>query len=124
MMKEIDLMKKALVLLAAIAMLGHSAKLSAGGTTAPNFTTITAVDVRNDGTFLVYFDRPATGSPACANASSSAMTGNASTNGGKAVLSHAIAMFVAGKKVYMEGTGTCNEYAGYESIIRIYAANN
>lgn len=85
--------------------------------------TITLVDARSDGNFSIVFTPAATGSPACANASSTQMTGNATTANGKAMLAVALSTFLAGRKASIEGLGVCNEYAGYESISRI-AGNN
>lgn len=85
--------------------------------------TITSVDARSDGNFSIVFTPAATGSPACANASSTQMTGNATTANGKAMLAVALSTFLAGKKANIEGLGLCNEYAGYESISRIQGAN-
>lgn len=85
--------------------------------------TITSVDARSDGNFAIVFTPAATGSPACANASSTEMTGNATTANGKAMLAVALSTFLSGKKASIEGLGVCNEYAGYESLSRI-AGNN
>lgn len=85
--------------------------------------TITLVDARSDGNFSVVFTPAATGSPACANASSTQMTGNATTANGKAMLAVALSTFLAGKKANIEGLGLCNEYPGYESISRIAGTN-
>jgi hypothetical protein len=115
-------MKRALLTFAAIALITATMDARAGAT-APTFVTITAVDARSDGTFLVWFTPAATGSPACANAASNAMTGTTTTAGGKAVLAQALSMFLSGKRVFVDGMNVCNEYPGYESAYRIYGSN-
>jgi hypothetical protein len=35
-----------------------------------------------------------------------------------------MAAFLSGKKIGMEGNGTCSEYLGYETVGRIAAVNN
>lgn len=99
-----------------------SARLTAAGHT-PGSTgvAITNVDVRSDGTFVVYFSQAAIGSASCVTTQTTAMTGTTTTAGGRALLSTALSLFLAKRNVYLEGTNTCNEYTGYESIYRIYA---
>jgi hypothetical protein len=81
---------------------------------------IIAVDVRNDGTFIVDVSQPATGAPACASVTNR-LSANSNTAGGKALLQLAISVYLSGKPVSIDGTGACNESSNIESIARIYA---
>jgi hypothetical protein len=92
-----------------------------GGTSSG--ATITLVDARSDGNFSIVITPAVTGGPACANASSAQLTGNATTASGKTMLAIAQSSFLAGKHVTIEGLGVCNEYPGYESISRIASTN-
>ena len=112
-------MKRALLILAvAIFPLTLGAGLTDAGTTPT--VTIVAVDVRSDGTFIVDISQPTTGAPACAT-STNALSANANTAGGKAILQLAISVYLSGRPVSFDGTGACSEFSNIESIARIYA---
>jgi hypothetical protein len=89
----------------------------AGTTSTVN---IVAVDVRNDGSFLIDISQATTGAPACASVTNR-LSANSNTAGGKALLQLAISVYLSGKPVSIDGTGTCSEVANVESIFRIYA---
>jgi hypothetical protein len=82
--------------------------------------TIVAVDVRNDGTFLVDVSQATTGGPACASVANR-LSANSNTAGGKALLQLAISVYLSGKPVIVQGTGACSEFSNIESLARIYA---
>jgi hypothetical protein len=111
--------KRAFLMLA-VAMLSvifHPSPIDAGTTPTVN---IVAVDVRNDGTYIVDVSQATTGAPACATVTNR-LSANSSTAGGKALLQLAISVYLSGKAVTVEGTGTCSEFSNIESIARIYA---
>lgn len=81
---------------------------------------IVAVDVRNDGTFLIDVSKATTGAPSCATVTNR-LSANANTAGGKALLQLAISVYLSGKLVTVDGTGACSEFSNIESIARIYA---
>lgn len=89
----------------------------AGTTSSVN---IVAVDVRNDGSFLIDISQVTTGAPACASVTNR-LSANSNTAGGKALLQLAISVYLSGKLVSVDGTGACSEFANIESISRIYA---
>jgi hypothetical protein len=91
--------------------------IDAGTTPSAN---IIAVDVRNDGTFLVDVSQPTTGAPACASVTNR-LSANSNTAGGKALLQLAISVYLSGRPVSIDGTGACSEFSNIESIARIYA---
>lgn len=112
-------MKRAFLILAGaiLFVIVHPRLIDAGTTSTVN---IVAVDVRNDGTFLVDVSQATTGAPACA-AVTNRLSANSSTVGGKALLPLAISVYLSGKPVSIDGTGTCSEFSNIESIARIYA---
>jgi hypothetical protein len=81
---------------------------------------IVAVDVRNDGTFLVDVSQSTTGAPACATVTNR-LSATTNTAGGRALLQLAISVYLSGKPVSLDGTGACSEFSGIESLFRIYA---
>ncbi|HZQ67039.1 MAG TPA: hypothetical protein VFA68_00860 [Terriglobales bacterium] len=114
-------MKRALVVLFALAVLAlNPARILAGTTGA--YVTVTAVDQRNDGKFLLDISGSIQGST-CAT-TLNRVTGDATTSGGKAMLQVSMSAFLAGKRVYIDTTNTCSEYAGIDSIARIYIVSN
>ena len=112
-------MKRAFLIRAVVILLvfSHPSPADAGVTTSVN---IVAVDVRNDGTFLIDVSQPTTGAPACAT-TPGRLSANSNTAGGKALLQLAISVYLSGKPVIVYGTGTCSEFSDIESLIRIYA---
>ena len=112
-------MKRGLLILAAgLAFLTLHPNPTDAGTTP--VVTITAVDVRNDGTFLVDISQPTTGAPSCATVTNR-LSGNANTAGGRAILQLAISVYLSGRPVNFDGTGACSEFSNIESIARIFA---
>jgi len=100
-------------------LLIYSVTAEAVGTLPTDFSSkISQVDVRSNGYFLIWFTGSITGSSNnnCRQHSQS-MTGNANTAGGKIVLSGALAAWTTKSAVWAQGTGNCNEYSDYESII-------
>ncbi len=82
-----------------------------------NSVTITGIDVRNSGYFLITLSSPMNGQPACAT-NHVRMTGDASTAGGKALLSAAYVAYTSQKTLQLvQGTGTCDQYTGFESTV-------
>ena len=112
-------MKRAFLILAAaiLFVILRPSSTGAGTTSAVN---IVAVDVRNDGTFIVDISAVTTGAPACATVTDR-LSANSNTAGGKALLQLAISVYLSGKLVSLDGTGTCSEFSNIESIARIYA---
>jgi hypothetical protein len=111
---------KRVFLIAAVAILFvtiHPSSIDAGTTITVN---IVAVDVRNDGTFLVDVSQATTGAPACATVTNR-LSSNSNTAGGKALLQLAISTYLSGRPLSVEGTGTCSEYSNIESVARIFA---
>jgi hypothetical protein len=93
----------------------------AGGSSYDVF--LTAVDARSDGNFSVVVSQGTAGTAACATASSTQMTGKTTTLAGQQLLALAVAAYLSGKKIGIEGTGLCSEYLGYESIFRVVIYN-
>lgn len=86
-------------------------------------TTVVNVDVRSDGYFLITFSRSSTTPPGCASVANR-MSGNANTAGGRAVLAAAMLAYANQSPVNLaQGTGTCNEYAGIESVMILQQGN-
>ncbi len=106
------------LLVAAILFFIIRPTLADAGTTAN--INIVAVDVRNDGTFLIDVSQSTTGAPSCASVTNR-LSANANTAGGKALLQLAISVYLSGKLVTIDGTGGCSEFSNIESIARIYA---
>lgn len=80
-----------------------------------HLVTVTNVDARSNGEFLVSFSLAITTPPACAT-DLTRMSGNANSAGGKAVLAAAMLAYTTGSVVFAQGTGLCTEYSGIESI--------
>lgn len=79
--------------------------------------TVTGVDVRVGGVFMIAVSPAPVSQPACATASDHRMTGNSTTADGKALLSASLTAYATGSPIALiQGTGTCNEYGTYESI--------
>jgi len=116
--------KKKLLSLAGMLLLLslNTTPATAGGASYNVFVTM--VDARSDGNFTVLISEGTTGGPACASSSSTQLTGTTNTAAGRAILAVAMAAFLSGKKIGMEGNGTCSEYLGYETVGRIAAVNN
>jgi hypothetical protein len=95
----------------------HPSPTDAGTTSAVN---IVAVDVRNDGTFVVDISAATTGAPTCATITNR-LSANSNMGGGRALLQLAISVYLSGKPVSLDGTGACSEFSNIESIARIYA---
>jgi hypothetical protein len=101
---------KAVALVSVMSASAAHAVGSAGG------ATITNVDARSNGLFLITLSQPISNSPSCVTVNNR-MTGNATVPGGKAVLAAAMLAFSTGARIALaEGTGACSEYAGIESI--------
>lgn len=75
---------------------------------------VTQIRVDVDGRAMIFFDQPLGGTPAtCVHqAYKSALGVNASTEGGKAVLSMALAAKATGSPVTAYGLGVCGVYGG------------
>jgi hypothetical protein len=98
---------------AALAVCLGNAAVGAGNV---QLATVTHVDARADGTFLVSFSKASTMPPSCAT-ELTRMSGTTSTPGGKAVLAAAMVAFAAGSQVNAQGTGSCGEFETVESIL-------
>lgn len=79
---------------------------------------ITAVDVRNDGTFLVSISADIINLPTCAT-EKNRMSANANSIGGKTLLAAVMSAFAQRKTVEIQGSEVCNEYGQIQSIFRI-----
>ena len=88
----------------------------------PSFVIVTAIDQRNDGKFILDLSSPIQNS-ACATVLDR-VTGDASTSAGKAMLQVSMSALLSGKRVYVETNNTCSEYAGIDSMSRIYVSSN
>ena len=78
---------------------------------------ITLIDVRDNGYFIIDISQPTQGTPpTCASGVPNRLVGDGNTAGGKNILATAMAAFLAGKKVAIEGTGTCPVYNTIEGI--------
>lgn len=77
--------------------------------------SVTMVDVRADGTFLINTSAAIVNSPACVIVNNR-MSGNANSRGGRVLLQGALSAFLGMKKVNVQGAGGCNEYGGIESL--------
>jgi hypothetical protein len=86
------------------------------------FVTVTAVDQRNDGKFLLDISGPIQNG-SCATVLNR-VSGDATTAAGKALLQVSMSAFLSGKRVYINTTNTCSEYPGIESMSRIYISSN
>lgn len=107
------------LLLTSLGLVASSIALAGG--TASN-THVTALDVRSNGYFLITIDLPNAAPASCATSSSVRLTGDVNTAGGKAMLATALASKTTGSLVTIEGTGTCDQYSGYEAIARIFSS--
>ena len=91
-----------------------------------NNTSIIAIDVRSNGTYLIDVSQPAVSSPSCVTSQNpevnTRFSGTTTTDGGKAMLQFAEAAYLSGVKVSVEGLNACNEYGGIESLFRVYAS--
>jgi hypothetical protein len=114
-------MKKATIVLLTIAVvLPWPMSIFAGNT--PSFVIVTAIDQRNDGKFILDLSSPIQNS-ACATVLDR-VTGDATTSAGKAMLQVSMSALLSGKRVYVETNNTCSEYAGIDSMSRIYVSSN
>ena len=77
---------------------------------------VTLIDVRDNGYFIIDVSQGTTGTPACASGTPNRLTGDGNTAAGKNILATATAAFLAGRKVSIEGTGTCPLYPTIEGI--------
>jgi hypothetical protein len=116
--EDLSVNRALLILAIAILSLTLDANSTDAGTTPT--VTITAVDVRSDGTFIVDLSQATTGAPACATVTNR-LSANSNTAGGKAILQLTISVYLSGKPVSLDGTGACSEFSTIESIARIYA---
>ena len=75
---------------------------------------ITSIRVDNSGKAMIFFDKDKTREPAtCVHSAYTRALGiDASTEGGKAVLSMALAAKATGSRVTAHGTGGCGVYGG------------
>jgi len=103
-------MKKSMVFL--LAILAASNAYSIGQV---NSAKVTQIRVDGSGKVMVFFDKPIGGTPASCvhDAYKSALGVDASTEGGKAVLSMALAAKATGSPVTAYGWGVCGVYGGY-----------
>lgn len=81
----------------------------------PNGSTVTGVDVRDGGQFLVTFSANNT-QGGCGSATPNRLSGDSSTPGGKSILSAALSAYLSGKPVFAQGTGLCSQFQGIESL--------
>lgn len=88
----------------------------------PSFVTVTAIDQRNDGKFILDLSSPIQNS-SCATVLDR-VTGDATTSAGKAMLQVSMSALLSGKRVYVETNNTCSEYGGIDSMSRIYVSSN
>jgi hypothetical protein len=78
--------------------------------------TVLGVDVRSDGRYLVTLSSPLVNQPACAT-NHVRITGDTTTAAGKALLATALMAYSTKSPIGLaQGTGTCDQYAGYESM--------
>ena len=113
-------MKQATIVLFIMALLLYPMFIFAGNT--PSFVTVTAIDQRNDGKFILDLSSPIQNSP-CATVLDR-VTGDATTSAGKAMLQVSMSALLSGKRVYVETNNTCSEYVGIDSMSRIYVSSN
>ena len=114
-------MKRALVVLFALAVLSANPASMLAGTTG-TFVTVTAIDQHNDGKFLLDISGNIQSST-CAT-TLNRVTGDATTTAGKALLQVSTSAFLSGKRVYIDTTNACSEFPGIDSILRIYIVSN
>lgn len=74
---------------------------------------ITSVRVDSTGTGIIYFDQPIGGTPpTCVQSGyANALSFDANTAGGRAILAAALASRALGNQIYALGKGTCTIYA-------------
>jgi hypothetical protein len=107
--------KKTIAILCALLAVTAAPVASAGQGSVHN-TTITLIQIRSTGMFILTFAAPLSGSPSCAPANGS-LSGNANTAVGKLFLDAATAAFVNKKHVTVAGAGKCNEFpTQFESL--------
>jgi len=111
--------KRALLILV-VAIFSLTLDVGSTGAGTTSVVTITSIDVRSDGTFLVDISQPTTGAPSCATVTNR-LSANSNTAGGKAILQLAISVYLSGRPVNFDGTGACSEFSNIESIARIFA---
>lgn len=112
--------RNALAMAALAVLVVYPLSIFAGST--GSFVTVTAIDQRNDGKFLLNLSAPIQDS-SCATVLDR-VTGDASTPAGRTLLQVAMSAFLSGKRVYIETTNSCSEYGGIDSVSRIYISAN
>lgn len=100
------------ILILVVAGLLFSSNVYAFGTVID--AIVTSIRVDDNGAAMIFFNKPIGGTPAtCVHpAYSSALGIDASTEGGKAVLSMALTAKTTGSLVTAHGFGTCGVYGG------------
>ena len=83
------------------------------------FAILTAIDVRNDGNFLITVNTDIAGTPPGCATDQKRMSGNANTPGGNLMLANAMSAFPTHSTVVAQGTGLCSEYGNVESLVRL-----
>jgi hypothetical protein len=114
-------MKQATIVLLTIAVVLLCPTFILAGNT-PSFVIVTAIDQRNDGKFILDLSSPIQNS-SCATVLDR-VTGDATTSAGKAMLQVSMSALLSGKRVYIETNNACSEYAGIDSMSRIYVSSN
>ncbi len=100
----------------ALVMLALSSGIHARGTIQN--ATVTLIDTRTDGMYLVSFSQQTNSPPGCVT-DRTRMIGSLSTPEGRAVLAAAMLAFSAGSIVNVEGTGGCTQQSGIESLLTL-----
>ena len=78
--------------------------------------TVYQVRIDQSGRGYVWFSSALTGTPAsCGSSHPNQLSFDTNTNGGKAILSMALSAKMSGKRIYAQGTGTCE---GYNTVER------
>ena len=79
--------------------------------------TITTVYYIGGGAILFYINAPHAGMPTCANNGANTRWAiNAATMGGQAQLSGLMTAVARGKRISIQGTGTCSVWGDTESV--------
>lgn len=107
---------KVVIINSLISLVLTSAGAYAGETFGTVSGTITKIRIDANGRAMIYFDKPIEGgTPACVHSSySTALAIDASTEGGKAVLSMAMLAKVNQSNVKAHGFGKCSVYSVVE----------
>lgn len=99
-----------------ILALAFAASAATANASSINGVHITEIVPNNAGIVRIYIDQSRTGLPSCASAMPTALSVNANTAAGQALVSALYLAFASNLPVDVNGTGACDVDAGVESL--------